>query len=163
MGLRRWQKVTIGIIAIAIALIMVAGQLITVGVAEYYSPDWHSASVEEARLSGVLVSLPSVIPRTVTWGGVPLTVREAWVEQRSHLVYRLYLFRRRVKEDRYRLIVRMEPVPSSSVPTVTALGGAERLAFNDSLDFSTWMNFEYWSRTVQPPFPDTLRLSVRHR
>ncbi len=163
MTLRRWHKIAIGILGAAIALLVVAGQLITVGVAEYYSRDWHSASASEARASGVLVALPSVVPPSVMWGGVRLTVREAWVEQRTHVAYRLYLFRRLVKDGGYRLIVRMDPVPSNLVPTTAALGGAEVLAYDDSLPFPTWANFEYWMRSIQPPFPDTLRLSVRRR
>jgi hypothetical protein len=163
MVVRSWHKIVGTMFGVILALGVIGDRVATVSINEMYSPDWHSSSVDEARANGVLVSRPVVEPLTVDWGGVPLTVRDAWVEEGSRWSYRFYLFRRVIKDGRYRLIVRMARIPAGQAHAASALGGAEWLAYDDSLRFDTWASGEYWMRVVRPPFPDTVRLVVHHR
>ena len=156
--LRRWQKVSLGMLLLLLFLGLAAGQLITVSITEFYSPGWHSSSSGDAEQRGVLIVRLPVTPDSITLDGQRLAVHEAWVEPQTHVTYRYFLFRRLVRDPTQRLIVR------TSMPDYRRVSASQEgryLAYNDSLGFSMVSGSQFWIGDAPTSLPDTVRLFTR--
>jgi hypothetical protein len=163
MVVRRWQKVSLGILLLLVCLGLAARQLITVSLTEFYSPGWHSSSSRDAEQRGVLLARLPVTPDSITLGGQRLAVEEAWVEPQTHVIYRYFLFRRLVRDPRQLLIVRTSMPDYRRVETRVPGSYAERyLAYNASLGFSSVVGSRFWIGNAPTSLPDTVRLFTRH-
>jgi hypothetical protein len=163
MVLRRWQKITLSILLLLICLAVAVNQLITVTVAEFYSPNWHSSSSRDAEQRGVLLARLPVTPDSIVLDGQRLAVEEAWVEPQTHVIYRYFLFRRLVRDPKQLLIVRTSMPDYRRVETRVPGSYAERyLAYNDSLGFSSVVGSRFWIGNAPTPLPDTVRLFTRN-
>ena len=161
--LRRWQKVSLGILLLLLCVGLAAAQLIRVSLAEFYSASWHSSSSGDAEQRGLLLARLPVTPDSVTLDGQRLAVQEAWVEPQTHVIYRFFLFRRLVRDPKHLLIVRTSRPDYRRVETRVPDSHAGRyLAYNDSLGFASVISGQLWIGDAPTSLPDTVRLFTRN-
>jgi hypothetical protein len=154
MQVTRWIKVAGVTVAVLLILAAIAGQIISVSIAESYSPGWHSHSAAEARDRGLLLAQVPTSPDSVSLDGQQLKVREAWVEPQTHVKYRFFVLRRLIRDSTHLLIVRT----SKPTPGVPYQGRDQWLAYNDTGRFDGFEGSQFWIGAVKPPYPDTVRL-----
>jgi hypothetical protein len=158
----RWIGVSVAILLLA----FVAGSfLINSGIEETYSPGWMSAGTENARMRGVFVRSPIVVPAGLALGdSLEARVSDAWIERVTHVEYAWLFIRKEVRDSQYRLVLHLAQLPRGA-----RAWSVERARCFVNADYR--VNGEVPARTGNPdvdilylqrtrPFPDTVRLAV---
>lgn len=159
-----FRSVIIGLAIVAL-LGAAAWRVVEAGVTEHYSPGWYSRSSSEAERRGLLIRRPVVVIEPAEYRGAPLHVTDAWLEQVTHVEYPFYLWRRVVRDSTIRLVVLArrdsapEPVTWCDERPSEPYGG--RLAGSGTTQRPEWIRERHPG--VDPPFPDTIRLTMDRR
>ena len=156
MDLSRLLKRTLVVLAVVAAIVAIPSRYAYVGIQERYSRDWNAASSADAEARGILQARPVITPATVQYLGDSLSFVDAWVEQVTRIEYPWYLFRREVKEPRYRLVLQAS---NDWKPNFRC---NERLVHSDSIGLSMSQSdvTEFYSVRTEPSFPDTIQLGI---
>jgi hypothetical protein len=160
---------TRGLQALAILTLFVA-----VGVAGYartnareverVSRILHSTRTSEAKQKGTLVKQPVLPESTFVSDGKTYRVTDLFVEQATHVEYRMLFFKRVVRDSSWRLVFAFTPrIPGGGLPPMFMPGGGipsgPTGVMSSSLTDSDPQR-QVISTFVEPPFPDTLRFRL---
>ena len=158
----RTTKIIVSIVVALVLVVALGLRWIDIAVSESYSYGWTAKSSSEAESEGRLAARLAVLTPDIELNGARYCVADAWIERAYRVDYVLLLYRRQILDDKYRLLVRLEPADTGAFEErlEQQLMGGDWLAYNDTLQFSVTSG-DLWYTTVEPPFPAQIHLRAR--
>lgn len=161
MKRRDYAIVALGVIAAFLVAAAIINQFVIKSINEFYSPGFHSESVAGARRRGVFLAPVRFDSAELEVDGVRYHAKEAWIEDRIQIRYHLLFLRHDSLLGQPTLVVRIEPDSAGAEPLCVALGARE-IRYDGRHAF-TADDCRSWLAGVEPPFPESIVLSVSDR